>query len=56
MGESRKYVRLTLASGSRFGMGDSDGLEACKAPTEASFVLQTCSAFSIGSDNFTLLA
>ena len=34
MGESRKYLRLTLSSGSRFGMGDWDRLEACKVPTE----------------------
>ena len=54
VGESRKYVRLTLASGSRFCMADSDRLEACKVPTKAkiegssaSFVLQTCSVFSI---------
>ena len=46
MGESRKYLRLTLASGSRFGMGDWDRLESCKVPTEAK--LRLCQLHIIG--------
>ena len=46
MGESRKYLRLTLASGSRFGMVDWDGLEACKVFTEAKIEGSTGSSSS----------
>ena len=46
MGESRKYLRLTLSSGSRFGMGDWDRLESCKVPTEAK--LRLCQLHIIG--------
>ena len=46
MGESRKYLRLTLASGSRFGMVDWDGLESCKVFTEAKIEGSTGSSSS----------
>ena len=46
VGESRKYLRLTLASGSRFGMVDWDGLESCKVFTEAKIEGSTGSSSS----------
>ena len=51
-GESRKYLRLTLASGSRFGMVDWDGLESYKVFTEAKIEGSTGSS---ASNLFSLL-